>query len=153
MSRVTCHMSPVACHMSLVGFLFYFFLLLFFRQSGEASQRRVCYQRGLPRLVLPFFVLTFTHFKTHRTFNRLQKQLNLPKTLRRSVKIYCRQFNLQKWLQKDKEHFIQTLVVTIAQTKGIVSIGGCNQIRIGDYSSQNVLHWPVLPGRWRSVQA
>ena len=43
MSPVTCHMSHVTCHMSL---FFYFFLL-----SGETSWWRVCYQRGLPRLV------------------------------------------------------------------------------------------------------
>ena len=41
-SLVTCHVSPVTCHMShfcVCG------------QSGEASQGRVCYQRGLLRLV------------------------------------------------------------------------------------------------------
>ena len=40
-----CHMSRVTCHMS--QFFFYFF----FGQSGEAYRWRVCYQRGLPRLV------------------------------------------------------------------------------------------------------
>ena len=40
---VTCHMSHGTCHL--------FFSLSFFRHSGEASQCRVCYQRGLPRLV------------------------------------------------------------------------------------------------------
>ena len=39
-SGVTCHMSRVTCQMSRV------------RKSGEASHGRVCYQRGLPRLVL-----------------------------------------------------------------------------------------------------
>ena len=39
-SHVTCHMSHVACHMSF-----------FFWQSGEASQWRLCYHWGLPRLV------------------------------------------------------------------------------------------------------
>ena len=43
MSRVTCHMSRVTCN--------FFFFFFFFRQSGEASQGRVCYKRGLPRLV------------------------------------------------------------------------------------------------------
>ena len=43
MSRVTCHVSYVTCHMSHVRF--------FSGQIGEASQGRVCYQRGLPRLV------------------------------------------------------------------------------------------------------
>ena len=43
MSRVTCHVSRVTCHMSLFSFSF--------GQSGEAYWWRVCYQRGLPRLV------------------------------------------------------------------------------------------------------
>ena len=46
-SRVTCHVSHVTCHMSSVTFFFF----LFFGQSGEAYRLRVCYQRGLPRLV------------------------------------------------------------------------------------------------------
>ena len=55
-SHVTCHMSRVMCHVSGVrcqvsGVMCHFFLLLFFRQSVEASRWRVCYQRGLPRLV------------------------------------------------------------------------------------------------------
>ena len=39
MSCVTCHVSHVKCHIFLGG------------QSGEAYWWRVCYQRGLPRLV------------------------------------------------------------------------------------------------------
>ena len=46
MSRVTCHVSHVTCH---------FFSPFFFGQSGEAYRWRVCYQRGLPRLV--FFII------------------------------------------------------------------------------------------------
>ena len=46
MSRVTCHVSPVTCHMSRVRFFFGG------GPSGEASQGKVCYQRGLPCLVL-----------------------------------------------------------------------------------------------------
>ena len=46
MSRLKCHVSGVTCHMS--GVTCHFFL-----QSGEASRLRVCYQRGLPRLVYP----------------------------------------------------------------------------------------------------
>ena len=46
-SRITCHMSHVTCHMSHVTCHFF----LFFRPSGEAYWWRVCYQRGLPRLV------------------------------------------------------------------------------------------------------
>ena len=60
MSHVTCHMSRVTCHMSCVTCIIYF-LLLFFGQSGEASRWRVCYQRGLPRLVLKLWqVYLFT---------------------------------------------------------------------------------------------
>ena len=41
-------MSHVMCDMSrLTIFIFYFF----FGQSGEAYRWRVCYRRGLPRLV------------------------------------------------------------------------------------------------------
>ena len=43
MSRVICHILNVTCHMSHVNF--------FFLQSGEAYCWRVCFQRGLPRLV------------------------------------------------------------------------------------------------------
>ena len=57
MSRVTCHVSRVTCQVSGVRWqvsfvrwcvLFCLFLIL---QSGGASRWRVCYQRGLPRLV------------------------------------------------------------------------------------------------------
>ena len=47
LSHVTCHMSHVTCHVSHVTF----FLLLFSGLFGEAYRWRVCYQRGLPRLV------------------------------------------------------------------------------------------------------
>ena len=47
MSHVTCHVSCVTCHISCVTCFFCFF----FGQSGEAKRERVCYQRGLPRLV------------------------------------------------------------------------------------------------------
>ena len=50
---VMCHVSPVTCHLSPVTFfLFIFFLSLKkIGQRGGASRGRVCYQRGLPRLV------------------------------------------------------------------------------------------------------
>ena len=44
---VTSHVSHVMCHMSHVT------CNIFFGQKGGASQWRVCYQWGLPRLVLP----------------------------------------------------------------------------------------------------
>ena len=57
-SHVTCHVSRVTCQMSGVFFFFYIFyyiyINLFYKknlQSDGASWWRVCYQRGLPRLV------------------------------------------------------------------------------------------------------
>ena len=47
MSRVMCHMSRVTYHVSNVTFFYIFFV----GQSGKAYLWRVCYQRGLPRLV------------------------------------------------------------------------------------------------------
>ena len=47
MSHITCLMSHVLYHMSHVTFFFSFL------ESGSVSWWRVCYQRGLPRLVLP----------------------------------------------------------------------------------------------------
>ena len=44
-------MSCVTCHM-LQFLLLLFFLFYFFWPNGEASWWRVCYQRGLPRVVL-----------------------------------------------------------------------------------------------------
>ena len=74
-SRVTCHLSHVTCHLSPV--LFYFkFLIYFFslknkftkniyfkkiRQNGGASRWMVCYQRGLPRLVLTVVCLSLKY--------------------------------------------------------------------------------------------
>ena len=46
MSHVTCHMSHVTCPMSCV------FFLIFFLQFHEICRLKVCYQRGLTRLVL-----------------------------------------------------------------------------------------------------
>ena len=62
-SCVTCHVSPVTCHVSPVtcNFLFFiFFILKKIGQSGGASCRRVCYQRGLPRLVLQYLPYFFS---------------------------------------------------------------------------------------------
>ena len=75
MSLVMCHVSRVTCHVSHVMFLFFLF---FFGQSGEAYRWRVCYQRGLPRLVsllpgwgpgcvgnsLKWGIVTYTQSKT-----------------------------------------------------------------------------------------
>ena len=49
-SGVRCHVSRVRCHMSNIFFIF-------FLQSGGASWWSVCYQRGLPRLVILYLDL------------------------------------------------------------------------------------------------
>ena len=57
-SRVTFHVSRVTCHMSHVTF---------FGQSGEDYWWRVCYQRGLPRLVsFTLVVNLFTKFPSSK---------------------------------------------------------------------------------------
>ena len=61
MSHVMCHVSHVTCHVSCVtchNFFYLFFYFFIFGQSGEAYRWRVCYQRGLPRLVF----IVFHHF-------------------------------------------------------------------------------------------
>ena len=52
-SGVRCQVSHVRCHMSHVTcqVLHVFFSSSFWGQSGRVSLWRVCYQRGLPRLV------------------------------------------------------------------------------------------------------
>ena len=52
MSHVMCHVFGDTCQVSRVRCHVSGFFLLFFGQSGGPSQWRVCYQRGLPRLVL-----------------------------------------------------------------------------------------------------
>ena len=59
MSRVTCHVSCVMCHMSHVTI----FSSSFFGQRGEAYRWRVCYQRGLPRLVFYSFDIEEHYYK------------------------------------------------------------------------------------------
>ena len=68
-SHVTCHVSPVTCHLSHVTChlshvkiikkkkkLYKKNIPRKIRQIGGASWWRVCYQRGLPRLVLTFLL-------------------------------------------------------------------------------------------------
>ena len=56
MSHVTCHLSHVTCHMPQVTCK----LFLGGGQNGEASHWRICYQRGLPRLVfLPLHIMFY----------------------------------------------------------------------------------------------
>ena len=47
-----CHMSPVNCHVSCVTYHMYFLSFKKIGQRGGASQWRVCYQHGLPCLVI-----------------------------------------------------------------------------------------------------
>ena len=64
MSRVTCHLSRVTCHVSHVTyqkkkFTFnFFFTLKKLDKLVELVRWRVCYQRGLPRLVLVSVLLS-----------------------------------------------------------------------------------------------
>ena len=51
-SCVMCQVSRVTCHVSHDTFFFKLFLSNIFLLSGGASRWRVCYQQGLPRLVL-----------------------------------------------------------------------------------------------------
>ena len=72
-----CHMSHVMCHMSGLRFqvssVRYQVFFCFFLQCGGASRWRVCYQRGLPHLVLVFkcFLLAFIP-TVQRTFRNPQ---------------------------------------------------------------------------------
>ena len=54
-SRVTCHVSGVTCHVSPVTRNIYIFFLKKNVLSGGPTRWRVCYQRGLPRLVWNYF--------------------------------------------------------------------------------------------------
>ena len=63
MSHVTCHVSYVKCHMLFVQCDIF---CIFFPSHIGASWWRVCFQRGLPRLVLKdIFRLTFLLQTTH----------------------------------------------------------------------------------------
>ena len=81
-SHVTCHLSRVTCPLSHVSFLFYFFLfkkkniLKKIWQSCGASWWRVCYQRGLPRLVFSAMSLQLrwnNFFATYATQKNIKK--------------------------------------------------------------------------------
>ena len=74
LSRVTCYMSCVMCHMSCVtGHMstkkFEKVQKGFFGQSDGASGWRVCYQRGLPRVV--FFILFWEYTLKKEKLNLL----------------------------------------------------------------------------------
>ena len=99
-SRVMCHMSHVMCHMSRVMCHF------FFGQIGEAYRWRVCYQRGLPRLVhaqppVDIFLFTKCFFlptiilKKNFFFLFAQKKSNT--FFYRTNNKVCRVYNGQWW--------------------------------------------------------
>ena len=68
-SGVTFHVSRVTCHVSNANFIF-LFIIFFLGQLGEAYRWRVCYQRGLPRLVF------FSSLNKNRlVFGRTKKDL------------------------------------------------------------------------------
>ena len=48
---ISLHVPHVLCHMSHAACKNVIFLLIFFSQSGGAIWQRVCYRRGLPRVV------------------------------------------------------------------------------------------------------
>ena len=72
-----CHMSHVTFHMSHVAFFF-------FGQSGEAYRWRVCYQRGLPRLVSVEVSISYEY--TEETRNLKFEFLN--KLIKPSIKYF-----------------------------------------------------------------
>ena len=56
-SGVTCKVSRVTCqvpHLLLLLFLYIAIYIFCLGQIGEASRWMVCYEQGLPRLVLPY---------------------------------------------------------------------------------------------------
>ena len=85
-SRVTCHMSSVTCHMSKKNYIliFFFFSRTQIGQSGGASRWRVCYQRGLPCLVLAYLLIfLFLFFIFFRYFVFLVKLQYIVEVLQR----------------------------------------------------------------------
>ena len=75
MSGVRCHVSGVTCQVSGVTchiYIHFFFICIFFWQSGGAIRWRVCYQRGVPRLVFTPPPLLST------IVSKLTKSLSLP---------------------------------------------------------------------------
>ena len=64
-SRVTCHVSRVTCRMFFFIYFLFFYPTKFFK-SGGAHRWRVCYQRGLPRLVSQASLLPLPlYYKPH----------------------------------------------------------------------------------------
>ena len=93
-SRVMCHLSRVTYHMSLfftikkkinkIKKLHFFVIHKKIEQSGGASWWRVCYQRGLPRLVFIQleeccyqWVIILSDLHKRRFFHSFEKSLGL----------------------------------------------------------------------------
>ena len=73
MSRVRCHMSCVRCRMSCVTCN----IFIFFGQSGEAYRWRVCYHRGLPRLIYKFINSMIWQLKKFQKVKNFTQTLNI----------------------------------------------------------------------------
>ena len=72
-----CHVSCVTCHMSRVTCHNFFFFVFFPRQCGEAYWGRVCYQQGLPCLVLHYTALNCADLQHNRVHIAIQGSLVL----------------------------------------------------------------------------
>ena len=88
MSRVTCYVSNFMCHISCVMYHLYIYIYIYFCLKncgpiGEVSRWRVCYQRGLPRLV-----------------NSLSHDLP-PESCKRSINVH---YDIQYWNQYIKKN-------------------------------------------------
>ena len=71
-SHFRCPVSGVRCQVSGVRCIFFSsFFLSSFLQSGEASRYRVCYQRGLPRLVSSNFLILSTGVPRRRSLPKI----------------------------------------------------------------------------------
>ena len=69
-SHVMCHVSRVTCQKRffLLHLFFHLFYLFFIKQSGGDSLWRVCYQRGLPCLVLCIYCFQAFRCETFQFF-------------------------------------------------------------------------------------
>ena len=89
-SHVRCHVSGVTCQVSCVTFSFFLFFLLLFEGSGGTSCWRVCYQRGLPRLVfndLRNILQVWKHLNISQTYLKLTWYFRHPKQENTTEKI------------------------------------------------------------------
>ena len=96
-----CHVKHATCHMSCV---ILFFLNLFVGQSGEARRWRVCYQRGLPRLVFVKLEiktkLNFVKFKPNISAEPLcQNSLHFPFKLWPAQHLFGKMHKVKKFGQ------------------------------------------------------